>query len=384
MKILEVLDSFYPDVDGPIDVVVNLAKKFKQNNLGEMEILVPSYPEKVEVEGVTVHRCFSVGVNEYRGSVPALDKKVKKLIKKGGFDLIHIHSPFTLGKYALKLAKRYNIPVLYTMHTKFRDEFERRLKSKLLVKFMMRYIMKCINGCGNLTSVSRGTIKTLEEYGYKNCENVKVIRNATAMQPMAADKEATRKIREDLGLENVFTFLYVGRLAATKNIQFSLQTLAEVKKRGFNNFKFVLVGDGDYGKTLKKLAKELDLSDNVIFAGKITDKNLLACYYSACDALLFPSVFDNASLVLLEAAVNGLPIVTVKDSCSAEYIEDGIRGFVWENDINAWAENLTGILSDPETLKNAGDWALPVYASWDNVAGQYAELYKELIDARKK
>ena len=382
MKVLEVLDSFYPDVDGPIDVVVNIAKKFKENGLGEVELLVPDYPERVGVDGIVIHRCFSVGVNEYRGSVPALDRKVKKLIKHGGFDIINLHSPFTLGKYALKLAKKYKIPVVYTMHTKFRDEFERRLKSRVLVKFMMHYIMKCINGCKNITSVSRGTIKTLKEYGYKNCENVKVIRNATAMQP-ASDGSKIQSIREELGLENAFTFIYTGRLAATKNIDFSLRTLAKVKEQGYGNFKFVLIGDGDYGKALKKLVKELNLSDNVIFAGKVTDKKLLACYYSAGDALLFPSVFDNASLVILEAAVNGLPVITVKNSCSAEYIEDGIRGFAWENDEDVWADNIISILKKPETLTEAGG-SLPDYASWDNVAEQYAKLYKELSGAEKK
>lgn len=384
MKILEVLDSFYPDVDGPIDVVVNLAKKFRENNLGEIELLVPGYPQKVDVEGVVIHRCRSIGVNEYRGSVPSLDKKVKKLIRCGGFDIINLHSPFTLGKYALKLAKKYKIPVVYTMHTKFRDEFERRLKSRLLVKIMMSYIMGCINGCKNVTSVSRGTIKTLEEYGYKNCGGVKVIRNATAMTPEWADKQTVNKIREELGLENVFTFMYVGRLAATKNIDFSLRTLAKVKERGYGNFKFVLVGDGDYRKPLEKLIRELNLSDNVKLAGKVTDKKLLACYYAAGDALLFPSVFDNASLVILEAAVNGLPVITVKDSCSAEYIEDGIRGFAWENDINIWADNLIKLLSEPETLKDAGEKSMPSYASWDNVAEQYKRLYNELIAAEKK
>ena len=384
MKILQVLDTFYPDVDGPIDVVVNLAREFNKEKLGEMEILVPSYPEKVEVEGITIHRCFSLSVNEYRAGAPALDKKVKKLIKNGGFDLIHLHSPFTLGRYALKLARRYNIPVLYTMHTKFKDEFEKRLKSKLLRKFMMRYIMKCINGCENLTSVSRGTIQTLKEYGYKYCENVKVIRNATAMPVNGADEEIVKKIKAELGIEHTFTFLFVGRLAATKNVQFSIEALAEVKSRGFNNFKFVLVGDGDYGKALKKLTKELNLTENVIFAGKVTDKKLLACYYSACDALLFPSVFDNASLVILEAAVNGLPVITLKDSCSAEYIEDGIYGFTWENDKKVWADNIIKLLQSPQPRVEDWESGLPEYASWGNVAGEYARLYKELLSARKK
>ncbi len=379
MKILVVLDSFYPNVDGPIEVVVSVARKFKEKGLGDMELLVPAYPEKAEAEGVTVHRCRSFPAGEYRGAVPAFDAKVKKLIAKGGYDIIHLHSPFTLGRYAMKYGRKHGIPVIFTMHTKFRDEFERRLKSRVLQNFMMNYIMKCINGCDVVTTVSQGTVDTLGEYGYKNTDKVKVIRNAASMTPDVADPQTTRKIREEINPDGCFTFAYVGRLAQTKNIPFSLQALAEAKKRGCKPFKFVLVGSGDYGKTLKRLAEEYGLKDNVVFTGKITDKKLLANYYAACDALLFPSMFDNASIVILEAAANSLPVATLKNSCSAEKIKDGESGFVWENDVNVWAENIVRLVENPQLAKSAGEGALrDVYVGWDNIAEEYYKLYREI------
>ena len=44
MKILEVLDCFYPNYDGPVEVAVNLARKFGEMGPGEMHLLVPDYP----------------------------------------------------------------------------------------------------------------------------------------------------------------------------------------------------------------------------------------------------------------------------------------------------------------------------------------------------
>lgn len=381
MKILEVLDDFYPDVDGPIEVVVSVAKAFNKNGYGEMELLVPKYPQIVEVEGLKIHRCFSVSANEtYRAALPQLDGKIKKIIKKGKFDIIHLHSPFTLGKYALKWGRKLGIPVIFTMHTKFRDEFERRLKSRLLRGFMMKYIMKCINGCDVVTTVSHGTVKTLAEYGFEKPSEVKVICNATSMLPGSADKETVENLRKDLGLENVFAFAYVGRLAKTKNIDFSIRVLSEVKRKGYDNFKFILVGDGEHGKALKRLAEELGLSENVVFVGKITDKGLLACYYAACDVLLFPSQFDNASIVILEAAANSLPVATLKDSCSAERIQDGVSGFVWENDESSWIEGVINLLNNHEAAKTAGNGAVSrVYAGWEDITAEYKRLYESLI-----
>ena len=85
MKVLEVLDCFYPNLDGPIEVAVSVARKFKEKGYGEMELLVPAYPDNVSVEGLVVHRCRSLPSNgNYRASVPFWDPKIKRLIKKGG------------------------------------------------------------------------------------------------------------------------------------------------------------------------------------------------------------------------------------------------------------------------------------------------------------
>lgn len=380
MKILEVLDCFYPNLDGPIEVAVSLARKFKENGLGEMHLLVPDYPQKVEVEGVKIIRCRSVKSDEdYRAALPMFDGRIKKLIKREGYDIIHLHSPFTLGRYALKFGRRHHIPVVFTMHTKFKDEFKKRLKCGLLVKFMMGYIMKCINGCDIVTSVSHGTVNTLAEYGYKNIEKVMVVPNGTNMSPMSADPEATARIRKELGVEGTFAFAYIGRLAATKNIDFSLRTLAKVKERG-GKFKFVLVGGGEYEKNLRALIKKLGLEDEAVFAGAVSDKKLLASYYSAFDLLLFPSVFDNASIVILESAANSLPAATVKGSCSAERIVDGESGFTWENDEEVWAQELLKLLNEPARVQRAADGALSsVYTGWDDIAKEYLNIYKNAL-----
>ncbi len=385
MKILEVSDSFYPSVDGPISVMVSLAKKINENGLGEAELLVPEYKEKIDVEGLKIHRCKAFYTSQdYYCSAPALDRKVKKLIKEGGFDIIHLQSPFPLAKYVLKWGKKYGIPVIYTFHTKFRDEFEKRLKSKSLQKFMMNYIMDCINGCDAVTTVSQGSVRCLAEYGYNNCDGVRVIRNGTDMAPLGADSARVENLRESLGVKDKFAFLFVGRLSEVKNIPLALNALAKVKQRGENNFRFVIVGNGEYESELKKLTQKLGLGENVIYAGKVSDRKELAEYFAACNALLFPSLFDTSSITAPEAAANGLPAVMIKGCDSAEALIDGENGFLWELDEDVWADNLITLINDPEAVKKAGAGALKsVYQSWDDIAKQYAEFFKEIIEGKK-
>lgn len=381
MKVLVVLDCFYPNIDGPIWGSIAVAQKFAEKGLGTVDLLVPDYPERVEVEGLTVHRSFSIPATDgYRAALPMFSSKVKKIIKNGGYDVIHLRSPFTLARYALKCARKYKIPVVFTMHTKFRDEFESRLKSEALQKFMLNYVMKCINACDSVTAVSRGTVATLAEYGYKQPEKIKVVYNGTSMPVGAVDPAEVEKIRRKFGLGDKFVFIFVGRLAEVKRVQFSLEALSRIKKQGIDGFKFLIVGDGAYGKTLKKLTATFGLEENVVFVGKVADKKELAKYYGASNLLLFPSVFDTAGVVIFEAAANGVPSVTLTGSCAAERITDGVSGFVWENDLTVWTENLIKLIEDPALSETAGEGAKnEVYLGWDRIAQDYYEVYKELL-----
>ena len=60
MKVLEVLDSFYPQIDGPINCIVNIAKTLNNKNLADVDLLVPKYKKEVDVEGVNIFRCPTV------------------------------------------------------------------------------------------------------------------------------------------------------------------------------------------------------------------------------------------------------------------------------------------------------------------------------------
>lgn len=112
----------------------------------------------------------------------------------------------------------------------------------------------------------------------------------------------------------------------------------------------------------------------------MSDKKLLASYYSACDVLLFPSVFDNASIVILEAAANSLPVATIEGSCSAERLENEVSGFVWANDEKIWADEILKILAAPEKAQRAAAGALSrVYVGWEDIAEEYFNLYKKLL-----
>ena len=379
MKVLQVLDCFYPNIDGPINVMVNIAQIANENKWADVEILVPKYPKQYDVLGVKVHRCKSAKSTEgYRMSLPWFDRKIKKLIKNGGFDAIHVHSPFTLGKYVIKLAKKYNIPVCITVHTNYKSDFERKTKSKTIRKLLMNYIIKPINKCDYVMSVSNGAGQMVKDFGCTH-KKIHIIRNGTDMKPVQ-NIELCDEIVKKYNLENKFVFLSVGRVVENKNNQFSLRVL-QMLKQHTSDFVFLIVGDGPYLENLKQLVKQYGLQDNVIFTGKIMDRQYLSCIYCCSDLFLFPSEIDTCGIVALEAAVNSLPSVMLENTCPSELIISGKNGLSLAKDEKVWATEIQNIMQNKQILKQMKkDVALSLYIPWEKIVKEYVDFYKNMIN----
>lgn len=380
MKVLEVLDSFYPQIDGPINCIVNIAKTLNNKNLAEVDLLVPKYKKEVDVEGVNIFRCPTVkGPEGYMMCLPQLDKSIKKLIRN--YDLIHVHSPFPLGRYAINVAKKYNIPTLFTIHTKYKSDFERILKSKTLQNFMLRYIMQPVNKSDYVLSVSNGASETLKEYGYKG-KNIFVIRNGTDMKPCPSNEKIEKELIEKYDLKDNVVFLFVGRIVENKNIQFSLDVLRKMKEK-FDKFKFLIVGSGNYEDKLKKLVEEYNLQNNVVFVGKVIDRDVLASFYKVADLFLFPSTFDTCGIVVIEAAANKLASVLIENSCASELVENGKNGLIFPENSSVWAEELLKIVHLKSKMKSLGEEAFnSVYFKWEDVAVKYYEFYQKVLNKK--
>ena len=381
IKILETLDSYFPDFNGPTVLVTNYAKILNQKN--DCSLLVPKYPNHEDDQPFEIQHCKSMGIYEgFRCAFPFHDKKVKKFIKEGNFDIIHSHSPFPIGNFAAKMGKKLGIPTVVTLHTKFKDDILRLTKSKLITYFVMKYLLRTFNRTDYVWTVSNGAADTLREYGYKG--NIEVIRNGTDMKYPDNAEKLVSDVNKQYNLEgkkNVF--LFVGRIVETKNLDMLLKALQILKKDNLD-FTFLLVGDGSHLEHLKKLAKELDIEDKVIFTGKVMDREKLSGFYLRSDLFLFPSIYDTASLVPLEAASMKLPTLLVEGCQTSETITDNFNGFTAKNDEESWSKRIKEIISEPEKLKEIKEEChKSVYRSWEMVLDEVNNRYLEIIEEYK-
>lgn len=386
MRVLEILDSYYPNVDGTIELINNYAKCLNKKEGVECEIVVPKYPRTKVEQPFKVNYSVSMSGCGFgvRLPLPFLDYKLNRYLKENDFDLIHAHSPVTLARYAMHYARKHRIPILFTMHTKFHEEINRSVPIRFLQKFALSFVMYAIRRMDYVYAVSQGAADCLRDYGYKG--EIGILKNGTDLTYPEKDMSAeVAEIRNKYELDKAeHVFLFVGRIVVVKKIQNLLRVAAELKKRGMS-FKLLIVGDGDYMKPLKKLSAELGVEDVVVFTGKILDREKLSAYYLASDLFLFPSTFDTFGLVALEAAALKLPSLLVKDCAAAELVQDGRNGFVAEETTEAWADKIETVMSDKAALAEVRENCYcEVYRTWDQATDEALSEYRDCIEDYKK
>lgn len=164
-----------------------------------------------------------------------------------------------------------------------------------------------------------------------------------------------------------------------KNTKMLIESLYYLKKKGLF-FKAFIVGTGKDEKYLKDLVRKLKLENEVIFVGKIIDRELLKGYYARADLFLFPSLYDASPLVLQETFALFCPSLLIKGSNASEGIIDGYNGFLSENNAFYYANMIENLIKNKSLLREVGKNAQKtLYRPWEKVVDEVVERYKELI-----
>ncbi len=371
-------DCFPPIMDGVSLTTQNYAY-WLQKKAGNICVVTPSAPDARDEGTYPVYRYSSIPIpmrKPYRLGFPRIDWPFHEKINKLSFELVHAHCPFSSGALAMRIAHSQHIPIIATFHSKYRLDFERAIPCKPLVDYLIRNIVRFYEMADEVWIPQAAVEETLREYGYRGSVEVVDNGNDFADGPSAGLLRPTA--REELNLlPSEFMFLFVGQHIWEKNLAFLVDALDLLRDLPFRMF---FIGCGYAASDLKRKVKSLSLSDKVTFVGSITDRERLKLYYAAADLFLFPSLYDNAPLVVREAAALHTPSVLIEHSTTAEIVRDSINGFLSPNNIDAYATRIREILSTPALLAQVGEEASRTIArSWQNVAEEVYDRYLHLI-----
>ncbi|MFP3958810.1 MAG: glycosyltransferase, partial [Spirochaetaceae bacterium] len=145
-------------------------------------------------------------------------------------------------------------------------------------------------------------------------------------------------------------------------------------------FRMVFAGTGYAERAMKRMCRNEGIDDRVVFLGLILDRERLKELYAAADLLLFPSLYDNAPLVMREAAGFSVPTVVVRGASASEGVTDEESGFLVENSPESLVACLSLLAAHPEMAARVGEGARSmVYLHWRDVVAEVYARYRDIV-----
>ncbi len=355
-------------------------------------IRFPFYPDQIEeVEdrkeflGVELPRLI------YKNGIwaaPYPYPEIKKILNDFQPEVIHLQTAETIAIAIRSYAKHYNIPMVATGHA-YPDNVTGQFKFLKPVKKPLDTVVK--NYMNSFLKHSEyATMPTemaIDDLIPKNRKKFKVPVEAlsngvdlTAFHPGKCPQEILKKYQIDSKRPRM---IYVGRVDPEKSISVVIKAFAKVLDK-MPEVEFLVVGDGTDRENLEDLVKELKITENVRFLGRILPPDLQELYKTGL-FFVTASETETQGIVLIEAAATGLPLIAVDGGAVCELCQDGRNGILCQpNDIDGIAKAIEKLFKDKELRSRYGAGSLEVAALHDlnRTLSRFEAIYEEAIEAK--
>ncbi|OPX92905.1 MAG: Alpha-monoglucosyldiacylglycerol synthase [Pelotomaculum sp. PtaB.Bin104] len=343
MKIGIFTDSYLPYTSGVVRSIQTFSEELTSNG-HEIFIFAPSYRDCRKENRVFRFSSIPSPTNRDFTLAMPFSIKFKPTIKKLNLDLIHVHSPFLLGRLGARYARRLGIPLVFTFHTLY-DQYVHYVPfAQSLTKDLAQRISRGFcNHCDLVIVPTTAVEDYLRKIGVS--ASIRVV--PTGIKVMNYQSGDQNWLRRRFNLpEGEKILLFVGRLGQEKNINFLMECFAKINEE-MRNTRLVLVGGGPEEEELKNKATELGVAEQVTFTGVLPPTDVVNCYAGA-DIFVFSSVSETQGIVIGEAKAAGLPVVAVAAFGVSEMVDDGIDGFLTELEPVQFIEKIILLLNNDD------------------------------------
>jgi glycosyltransferase involved in cell wall biosynthesis len=288
-------------------------------------------------------------------------------------DVVHVVTEGPLGWSAVRCARSLGIPVTSGFHTNF-DRYSAHYGLGWLRPLIAAYL----RGLHRRTAATLvPTAALAAELAGDGVPGVRVVGRGVDTELFGPSRRSP-ELRRSWGADDSdVVCLYVGRLAAEKNLALVVRAFAAIA-RDHRATQLVWVGDGP---ARAQLVRE-PLRQH--FAGWRRDVDL-AAHYASADLFLFPSLTETYGNVVAEAMASGLPVLAYRSAAAAELIVDGRNGIhVTAGDESAYVEAARRLVGGGRAWRRSiGDAARQAMLSqrWDEVVASFETALSEVVGA---
>ena len=345
MRIALMTNNYKPVLGGVPISIERLAGGLKA--LGhEVTIFAPTYNEQQQEENVFR---YATCMKRFVGGIVLpnpFDARIEKEFQEHTYDIIHVHHPMLIGRTAVRMSRKYGIPLVFTYHTRYEQYARCYTKGILrLERVMPLYLRTFFQNCSVVFAPTEGMGQYLTQECRLDPEKVGILPTGIEQANFNVSQETAAEIRRLYGAEHMPLLLTVSRMASEKNVSFLLESLARVKALYRKPFRMLMIGDGPDKKSLEERSRMLGLQEDIVFTGTIPNERI-AAYFKAADGFLFASKTETQGIVVLEAFAGATPVIAVKASGVEDLVDDGVNGILTGEDTEEYAARVTEFLKE--------------------------------------
>jgi glycogen(starch) synthase len=355
----------------------------------------PRPREREEIDGVEYRRSAQLDAAEVAGVLGQLRtimltrRALRRILRAEPVSLIHAHSPCLNGLAALALGR----PVLYELRSSWEDAAvsvgtttEGSLRYRLS-RWLETFVARRADA---VVVICEGLERDLIERGIA-ASKITVVPNALPAEMLeCASAEQGAAIRAAYGLADARVIGFFGSFFEWEGVTDLVAALPRVLERE-PRARLLLAGGGRQEAELRQLVTQRELTDKVVFAGRIAHADVKA-FYAAADVMAYPRIAHRLTELVtplkpLEAMAQGRPVVASDVGGHRELIEHGKTGYLHRaGDVEALAATLVEVLSGSAALAETTA-AARAYVErerrWPVVAERYLPVYEQLAQGAR-
>lgn len=374
MKIGFLATYFYPVQGGAENNCFYLARELAKNH--EVHVFTSDrkdskvFPREETLNSIHIHRFKTLFRYRY---YLALYPGIINAIRKANLDILHVHSlgffQHDLAVLIKKLSKKTKLVI--TPHGPFMALDYYGLHERILKKAATIFEYPINKLYDAVIQVNPYQKEWMEELGFKE--------SRIHFIPNGIPKEAFKKVPPLKQYKGKLIITYLGRIQEYKGLDQVIKVLPDFPKS-----LFIAMGEdaGDKPR-LEQLAKQLKVEKQVIFTGRVSEKEKLQ-YLDASEIFILPSKWEAFGIALLEAMARGNAIISTETE-GGKFLVQKENGFTYESgNLKQFKEKLSLLIQNkklrkqmqPANKKKAKEFL------WEKIAKQTEELYEDLLKVK--
>jgi 1,2-diacylglycerol 3-alpha-glucosyltransferase len=322
MNILIFTNTFTPHVGGVARSVAAFTEEYRSRG-HRVLVVAPEFPDmpRQETDVVRIPAIQNFNASDFSVVLP-IHPQLTDTIDAFRPDIVHSQHPFLLGMTAVRIARRRNLPLVFTHHTLY-ERYTHYVPgdSPALKRFTIELATRYANLADQVFAPSESIRDLLLQRGVVT--PIAVVPTGVRLEQFAQGDGCA--FRRKMGIpEEAFVVGHLGRLAPEKNLEFLARAVADFVG-SHRHAHFLVVGSGPSETAMRAIFLEAGLGMRLHIAG-ILQQQALADALHAMDVFAFASTSETQGMVLTEAMAAALPIVALDAPGAREVVRDRRNG----------------------------------------------------------